>query len=239
MAHRRKVKPEPTDEIPTLRPRRSIAPPEYEPVVEIIDDVDQNSEEWFELRLGMVTASNFGKVLATGDGKTRKQLQRQLVGELVTRVPHEGFKNAAMQRGHDMEDDIRNSYCLDRAVEVERVGFVRRTIRPGFVVGCSPDSLITRTQTVVEIKSMQPDLLVELWETGRFPTEHRAQCQGALWVTGWSKLDLVIGYRGWPKPFIFSVERDDAYIAELERAVEVFDYEVRKRADEIKKWGAI
>ena len=236
MARRSKLREEPSDEIPSLKPARKPALPDYEPVVEILD-MPQGSEEWFEARLGLATASNFSKILAQGEGLSRKKLLRELAGEIVTGIPNEGFKNTAMARGNAMEDDIRNSYCFSKGVEVERVGFVRRTARPGFVVGCSPDCLVQRSQTVVEIKSMRPDLLVELWESGRFPTEHRAQCQGALWVTGWSKLDLVIGHTGWPKPFVFRVERDDAYIAELARAVETFDWEVRKLAESIKKWG--
>lgn len=241
MANRRTVKTEAVDEIPSMQPAAKTwdgvvhAPEE---TVEIIDDVEQNSEEWFALRLGLVTASNFSKVLAGGEGLSREKLLRELAGEIVTGQTTEGFKNAAMARGNAMEDDIRNAYCLDRAVEVERVGFVRRTIRPGFVVGCSPDSLVMKSQTVVEIKSLNPAGLIDLWKSGRFPTQHTAQCQGALWVTGWPQCDLVIGYRGWPKPLIYQVQRNEDYIAQLARAVEVFDWEVRKLAGEIKKWGA-
>lgn len=202
-------------------------------------DCEQGSEEWFTLRLGMPTASNFSTIMASGkDGgasKTRAKLLRQLAGEILTGVPAETYSNAHMQRGKDMEAEIRENYAFTRGVEPTLIGFVRRALPRGRFVGCSPDSLIG-DDGVLEVKTMIPDLMIELVDRGMqgFPSEHRAQCQGSLWVTGRSWCDLRIGYRGMPITPTFRVERDDVFIKEISEAVEVFDYDLRKLVERIR-----
>ncbi len=211
---------------------KSVAPQE---TVEVFDEIEQGTEEWFTLRLGMPTASNFATIMAEGrDGgasKTRAKLLRQLAGEIITGEPAENFSNRSMDRGKAMEPEAREHYAFERSIEPRRVGFVRRALRSGFV-GCSPDSLIG-DDGVLEIKTTMPDLLIELMETGRFPSEHRAQCQGSLWVTGRKWCDLRIYYSKMPA-LSFRIERDDGYIRQIAEAVEVFAWELRKLVERIK-----
>lgn len=227
------------DEIPTLR-RPVQTAPSFKETVEIYDDVEQQSEEWFTLRLGLPTASNFAAILANGrdggESKMRSKLLRRLAGERLTGQPSETYSNAAMARGSAMETEAREDYAFNRDVELERVGFVRREIAPGRFVGCSPDSLIG-DDGALEIKTMIPDLMIELIESGRFPSEHRAQCQGTLWVTGRKWIDLRIYYTGMPIAPTFRVERDDAYISIIRQEVEKFEWEVRKLVERIKAMG--
>lgn len=194
-----------------------------------IFDVEQGSDEWRRLRLGMVTASVLSSVLASGkdggDSKMRKKLLYKLAGEILSGEPAEDYSNAYMARGNAMEEAAREHYAFTRGVELTPVGFVRRTLPGGQVVGCSPDSFIG-TDGVLEIKTMTPALLVELCETGRFPTEHRAQCHGTLWITGRRWVDLKIFYSGYPESPTFRIERDEIYIREISDAVEVFCWDL-------------
>lgn len=216
-------------------------------VVEVFDEIEQGSEEWHQLRLGVPTASNFAKIMSQplndseDVSKTRARLMRQMAGERLTGIPAETFSNAAMQRGKDMEADLREAFEFSEVTTVQRVAFVRRTIRrdplPPLVIGCSPDSLIEE-DGVLEIKSMIPDLMIEMAESGKpFPTRHMAQCQGALWVTGRRYGLLTIGYRGMPYQLKYPFERNDGYIAELRQAVEVFDYELRQMVERQRQRG--
>lgn len=212
-------------------------------LVEIID-VEQGTDDWKILRIGIPTASRFATMMASGkDGgksESRAKLLYVMAGEILTQTPAETFVSKAMDRGREMEPEALEHYAFTRDVEVTRVGFVRRTIRKSFnrdlIVGCSPDGLIS-TDGIVQTKTMQPDLLIELLEQGRFPTKHRAQCQGELWVTGRQWCDLKIFYRGMPVSPVFHVERDDGYIKEIAEAVEVFDYELRKLVERIRNMG--
>lgn len=57
--------------------------------VEIID-CEQGTPAWHEARRGIVTASNFSKILAKGEGKVRATYMRTLAGEIITGAAHEG-----------------------------------------------------------------------------------------------------------------------------------------------------
>ena len=68
-----------------------------------IDEIEQGSQEWFQIRLGIPTASNFSIVMASGrdgdESKTRAQYMRVLAGEILTGRPGEGkIVTAAMQQ---------------------------------------------------------------------------------------------------------------------------------------------
>lgn len=242
------MKPAAKDEIPRLRagPAKAGA---AKPPVEAVEyfseeEFPQGSEEWFRLRLGVPTASNFKAIMARSEeARMRTKLLRRMAGEIITGKLAESFKDDAMQRGNDMEAEARKQFAFAPNLEVERVGFVRRTLANGRFVGCSPDSLFTRTDKrgvirgVLEIKTMIPELMIEMSDTGRFPTEHRAQCYGSLWVTGLEVCELRIFYSGMPYTLEFEMEREENFIREIAEAVEVFDYDLRKLVERERNKG--
>lgn len=213
-------------------------------VVEVFDEIEQGSEAWFDLRLALPTASNFKIIMASGkdgdESKTRARLLDRMVAEHFTKKPANTYENDQMRRGRTMEAAALEHYGFTRGVEVARVGFVRRTIKrppfPDLVVGCSPDGLVGKDR-VVQIKTMEPELIIGMVRRGTFPSEHRAQCQGELWVTGRQVCDLKIFYEGCPVGRTFPIQRDDAYITEIRNAVERFDYEMRQIIADIEKKG--
>lgn len=192
----------------------------------VIHDVEQGTEAWHRLRLGVPTASRFSDILAQGKGgapsKVRDRYMRDLMGELETGAPVEGYSNWHMERGHEMEDEIRRQYCFEHAADVARVGFVLRG-----EVGCSPDGFVG-DDGLLEIKSQLPALLIETREAGVFPVEHVAQVQGALWITGRAWCDIAIGYRN-ARLFVRRAHRNEDYIARLEQEVGVFLVEMQQR----------
>lgn len=219
---------------------KKIATPE--PEVELFCDVEQRSEEWFALRRGVPTASKFATIMASGkDGGpsiTRRKLLYTLAGEILTGQTAETFRNEAMDRGSAMEPDARAHYQKSRFDEMTSVGFARRKLPSGRYVGCSPDSLVG-PKRVLEIKTMRPDLLIELAVHGGpgFPSEYRAQCQGNLWVTGRDEAELMLYYRGMPHAPTFLLERDPFYIREISEQVEVFDYDLNKIVEKMRAMG--
>ena len=198
-------------------------------MIEIIT-CDQNSAQWHEARRGMVTASRFKDVLAKGEGKTRRSYMLQLAGELLTGEPHEGFMTADMERGHEMEPDARNMYALMTDANPELVGFIRNGAK-----GCSPDSLVGDVG-MLEIKTKLPHLLIDVLLRDEFPAEHKAQCQGALWVAEREWIDIAVY---WPRLplFIKRAYRDEAYIAGLAAAVDAFNAELAETVERIRSYG--
>lgn len=181
----------------------------------VIYDCEQGSDEWLRARLGVPTASRFSDVLAKGQGITRRKYLLTLAGEAITGDLAESFSNKHMERGQVMEDEARQAYSFARDLDPVSVGFMRRDR-----IGASPDSLIG-DDGLLEIKTKLPSLQLEVLERKKLPSEHVAQVQGQLLVSGRQFVDFV-SY--WPKLpiFITRVERDEPYIKTLEQALADF-----------------
>lgn len=230
---------------PALAAVRPVRTPED--IVEIIDDIEQGTDEWRLARLGLPTASNFAAIMATPrdeDGGMRRKLMCLMAAEILSGQPMATFSNHAMARGKEIEPKAVEYYSFSRNVEVRRVGFVRRTIAQEFaadlVVGASPDGLIG-DEGVLEIKRMQADLVVDMRSTSSTtpPGKHKAQIQGNLWVNGRAWCDLLI-YPDPPlsiAPPVFRFFRDLEYIERLKNEVDRFVYELRKMVDDLRRMG--
>jgi hypothetical protein len=201
-------------------------------MMQIFRDLEQGTPEWHQARAGIPTASAFKSLLAKGEGKTRKTYMYKLAGEIITGEPTENYSNGYMERGHALEGDARSLYAFMTNEDPEQVGFIRNGAK-----GCSPDSLIG-ANGMLEIKTQSPHLLIETLLADKFPSEHVAQCQGALWVAEREWIDLVIYYPGMPV-FTKRATRDEAYIAELSKAVDIFNAELHELVAKIRKMGAL
>jgi hypothetical protein len=161
-----------------------------------------------------------------------------LAGEIMTGEPAETYKSPAMARGNTMEQLACDYYSRTNFAELTPVGFIRRTLPSGIIVGCSPDRLIKDTRGVLEIKTEIPRRIIHRLKSGsRSASEHAAQCQGIMWVADLEWVDLLIYYRGMPAAPKFRIERDESYIAELSNAVEVFAHDLKMLVREIRSMG--
>lgn len=74
-------------------------------------DVEQNSNEWFELRAGKLTSSKLGIVMANYGkalGEPAKKYAVNIAIEQITGEPIAStFTNAHMERGHEQEPIAR------------------------------------------------------------------------------------------------------------------------------------
>lgn len=224
----------------TARPAAK-APSAPAPQFEVVD-VEQGSEEWLLARLGLVTASNLGAVMARGreegtseSSLTRATLMNRLAGEIISGVPAENYQSGEMRRGNEMEHEAADEYERSHFGTISRVGFVRRKLPSGTWVGCSPDLLVDE-DGAAEIKSLKPELLIAQMQRVTPPLTHRPQCQGTLWVTDRKWIDLVYFYRGM-RPLKWRFFRDEAYIEEVRKAVETFEFELRQLVKKIRAMG--
>lgn len=116
-------------------------------------DIDQNSEEWLDLRVGKLTGSNLSKVMANYGkpfGDPAKRLAVTIAMEQVTgrRSLNEGYSNSQMERGHIQEPIARRQYEDQTFCEVTNGGFFDCGR-----LGCSPDGLVY-DDGLIEIKSV-------------------------------------------------------------------------------------
>lgn len=191
--------------------------------------MDQRSDEWFSARLGKVTASRVADMMAktkSGPSASRKNYRAELVLERLTGQRSEGFTNAAMQWGTDVEPQARAAYefLTDRAV-VE-TGFA---VHPRIAdLGASPDGLVG-DDGLIEIKCPVPATHLEIIESGSIPDKYIKQMQTQMACTGRVWCDFVSFDPRFPaehQVWMRRVDRDDALIAEIEREAAAFLAEV-------------
>jgi hypothetical protein len=157
-----------------------------------IHDVEQNSEEWFALRSGRPTASEFAK-LVTPTGKASTQITGYaalLAAEAYAGTELERWEgNQWTQRGHELEDEARAYYTLTSGEQTSLAGFVTSDL-----AGCSPDHVVG-DNGLAEYKCLAPQhhvlALHTCAQTGRAPNDYRPQLQGQLWVCEREWVDLV------------------------------------------------
>lgn len=199
-----------------------------------IIDCEQNTPEWLAARLGIPTASEFKTLISVKkeakDKVTRTKYLYKVVGEIITGRVEESYSNSHMERGHDQEDEARDHYAFMSGASPRRVGFIRNGNK-----GCSPDSLIGE-EGGLEIKTALPSIQCERLLRNEFPAEHKAQVQGALWITERKWWDFVSYCPNMPL-FVTRVTRDEEYIAMLDAAVQQFNVEVAEMVERIRNFG--
>jgi YqaJ-like viral recombinase domain len=145
----------------------------------------QGGTEWFEVRRGIPTASQFSRIITPKTRKLSAQVtgyMAELIGDIVNLGPpyltEQGRPpNAAMQYGAATEPEARRFFELERGVQVKQVGFI--TTEDG-KYGFSPDFLIGE-DGYGELKCPLPKTHAEyLLEGGGLPSEYLCQCHGGL-----------------------------------------------------------
>lgn len=191
----------------------------------------QGSTEWHQARAGVITASMFKdarKRLSSGPRKgefTDKSINYafRVAVERIGGAPlDDGFETYAMRRGHEMEPDARMEHELQSGLIVEETGFV--TDDEG-IFGASADGLIGADGGAEYKCFISPEKLKGFWIDGDV-TDVIDQVQGCMWITGrqWWHIGMYCpalepaGKQLWWQSF----DRNDEYIAELEKDMKEF-----------------
>lgn len=190
----------------------------------------QRTDEWFNARLGKVTASRISDVLSKGKGSapsvTRNNYKTQLLVERLTGLPAETYTNAAMQWGIDNEPAARDAYEFMEGSNIELVGFIQHpTIE---MAGASPDGLIG-DDGLIEIKCPNSTTHIETIYSKDIDNKYIRQMQWQMACTGRAWCDFVSYDPRYPmnlRLFVKRVFRNDEMIAEMEAAVLEFLEEV-------------
>ena len=198
--------------------------------------MEQRSEEWFQARLGKVTASRVADVLAkikSGESASRRNYKIQLVSERLTGERQETYINQAMQDGIDREQFARDRY-VQQFGEVEKVGFVKH---PTLEAGASPDGMVG-DDGIIEIKCPMGSTHTETLMTQDIPSKYVPQVQFQLLVTGRKWCEFVSYNPMFPEHlqvFVKRIEADPVYQKELELEVKQFLEEVDTIINKLKE----
>jgi putative phage-type endonuclease len=204
----------------------------------ILETADQRSADWYAARLGKATASRFKDAIACLKSGAPAQAQRDYLTELVverlTQQPIQRFQNAAMTWGTEQEPAARAAYERVTGTSVEETGFI---CHDTLMAGCSPDGLID-WDGLIEIKCpFNSAVHIETLLNG-MPADHIPQVQGQLWITGREWCDFVSYDPRMPAELqlhVQRIQRDEAFIADLERRVSSFLSEVGTQVEALRR----
>jgi putative phage-type endonuclease len=199
--------------------------------------IEQGTPEWFQMRLGKVTASRVADILAktkTGPSASRQNYLIELALQRTTGIIQESYSNAAMEWGTQTEPQARVAYEIKSNNFVDQVPFVDHPSIEWF--GCSPDGLVN-DRGLIEIKCPNSATHWEYFKFNRPPQKYVIQMQAQIAVTGRDWCDFVSFDPRMPERsqlLIVRVDRDEAFIAEMEAEIKQFLSEVEVEVNLMK-----
>ncbi|ATO56895.1 lambda exonuclease family protein [Bartonella sp. 1-1C] len=207
--------------------------------------MEQRTAEWFQARLGKVTASNVYNVISRTarnlptskyEEYKIKLMTERLVGEIS-----DSYTTAAMQRGIEHEGDALKEYSFIYDREVTPCGFIQHpTIE---MAGASPDGLIGENG-LIEIKCPQSVNHLRFWMTEKIKPEYLAQMQFQMACTGRQWCDFVSydprfsGQSAHLRLKVQRIHRNDEQIESINQAVEAFLEEIEQDIKQITAQAA-
>ena len=200
----------------------------------IIHTMPQRSKEWYAIRSGKFTASDFEALMPSSRqsvfdfNKTQMAIIYRVAAERMTGLSvSDGYVSKAMQHGIETEEEARVSFMLETGLDVQEVGFVEYNEW----VGCSPDGLVG-DDSGLEIKCPNSDThLRYVMNPLELVDDYRFQCVGGMLCTGRKAWHLYSYDPRFEKESMRSVhvtiERNDEEIAKLEARLEAAIEKVR------------
>ncbi|WP_317992700.1 lambda exonuclease family protein [Bartonella gliris] len=195
--------------------------------------MEQRTAEWFQARLGKVTASNIYNVLSkTAKGLPTSKYEDykiKLMTERLTGEISQSYTTPAMQWGIEHEDDALREYEFIYDTEVTRCGFIPHPKIE--MAGASPDGLIG-DDGLVEVKCPQSINHLRFFMDDEIKPEYLAQmqfqmaCTGRKWCHFISYNPQFVGRSTGLRMKIKRIHRDEKQIEEINKAVESFLAEI-------------
>lgn len=159
-------------------------------------EVVQGSDEWHQMRCGLLTASEIKLILTptlriANNDKTRAHIY-ELLAQRITGYVEPSYISDDMLRGWDDEIEAVRLYS-EKFGEAQKCGFVTND-QWGFKIGYSPDALVG-SNGLLECKSRRAKFQVQTISDNTMPDDFMLQVQTGLLVTGREWLDF-ISYSG-------------------------------------------
>ena len=189
-------------------------------------DVEQNSEEWFNFRLGLATSSNFGKIMANfgkAFGNPAIEYAQKLALEIVTKERDETGPSGLWQfeRGHEFEPVAIRRYELETLQTVTNGGFFHNLEN---TIGDSNDGNVGENGCI-EVKTVVPNTQWKRIKKGGIDSNYKHQINGHLLVGEKEWCDFISFCPEMPhnkQILITRVYRDEEELKKLESRLDAF-----------------
>lgn len=187
----------------------------------IIHEFEQRTPEWYAIRFGKITGSDFFKFMGTS--KTAEDKIFEKAAEQITKQPAvEGFVSVDTERGKTLEDTAIFLYEVKTGNVVRQVGFVERDD----LSGCSPDGLVG-DDGMIEVKCPRPAGHIKTVIKGYIKPEYMTQIQYNLFICERQWCDFVSYCQAFGDPHVIRVYRDEDYIDKIKQALEKAEFQIK------------
>ncbi len=176
----------------------------YESLPEIHIEGEDAETEWKKQRLGMITGSNFGKLVKTAGKNGFKLSESKTANDLIYKIAWErllkegnisnglgrlNVSSQSMNHGNDYEGPAILKYQEIKGVEVQ---YFQKFVQHDDFIGGTPDAYVG-DEGLVEVKCPWNggNHLQSLLEGTIYNPDHLYQIQGYLWITGRKWCDYV------------------------------------------------
>lgn len=179
----------------------------------------QGTDEWFQDRLGKITASAASKLI-TKTGKPSSsfdEVVNRAVAEIIMQEPDESYQSLSMMRGSELEEQALKFYNFTYDYEFKKCGFIEATDDSGKTLGygCSPDGIDLDKKFGLELKCPEAHTHLAYLSSGELPDKYMQQVQTALMVTGFETW-IFGAYHPFFPCFRVEVKRDEDYIKKMQ-----------------------
>jgi len=181
-------------------------------------DIEQNTDEWLELRRGRFTASTFKDLFLKPTTAGFEKAIYKPVYERLTGESPESFSSSYMDRGHELEPFAVARYESDTFAETSNGGFWTL----GDWIGDSPDRHV-EDDGILEVKCPAFNTMINYLLSKKLPPIYRWQVVGHMMCSGRDWVDFM-AYHPRLTPLVIRIHRDEKVEAELtEKLVECID----------------
>jgi putative phage-type endonuclease len=186
---------------------------------------DQGTNDWQNLKLAVISASNISRAIAKKGTETRNSYMNELIGQVFTREFDE-LNAKALDWGKANEVAARAAYEFETGESVEQIGFVYNLDKR---IGCSPDGIIKGKTKGLEIKCpMTAKVHVDFLSNEKIKPEYLYQVQFSMFVTGFESWDFCSYHPKFTKNMlkIKTFERDPKLMERFSEEVGEFIYDM-------------
>lgn len=196
--------------------------------------VEQGTEEWFNARLGIPTASNFSKIMTTKclQSSSFQDYLNTLLAEKIINGKDElnNYKSKMMEHGNETEDEAVKTYQDVTFNKTEKNGIF---LNDAGTIGASPDRLVGENG-LLEVKCPLASTMVKYMRDDKgCPNTYILQVQGQLWIAEREWCDFITYHPQMPL-IINRIYRDEKIITGLTKYLTKFTDLLQSEYERIK-----
>ena len=204
----------------------------------MFENIEQQTPEWYEVKIGKVGASRLSDVMAEGkNGKpsaTRANYMYELLTARLTGEYQQTYQSPEMLRGIELESEARRKYEIVTFNEVKKIGWIPHPEID--MCGCSPDGLVD-DDGLIEIKCPNTKTHLETVLHGKIARSYMLQMQWQMECSGREWCDFVSYDPRLPENIqmcIIRVDKKQEVIDSIKTAVQAFLSELAELENKIR-----